>query len=226
MSRSFRVTTVAGAACAVVTVSAHPAAAATVTVASWHMEEASGSTQMVDSSGNNNTGTISSDVQLAQPGYSGLGYGFLGRGLVSVPSASSLNPGSSPYSASLRFKSTTKPSSAVGDYDLVRKGLSTTSGGDWKMEVLQNGKLFCHFRGSSASLALTGTSNVVNGSWHLLECRVTTSGVQLRVDGTTQASTSQKPGTISNSAGLSIGAKNSKEDLTTGTLDEVLLTKG
>lgn len=223
--RTLRLATFAGAMCAVLAVTAGPAAAATVTVASWHMEEAIGST-MVDSSGNNNTGTISSGVKLAQPGYSGLGYGFPGKGLVSVPSSSSLTAGSSPFSTSLRFKSTTKPTSSVGDYDLIRKGLSTTSGGDWKMEVLQSGKLFCHFRGSSASINLTGTSDVVNGSWHLLECGTTTTGVQLRVDGTTQASTSRKPGTISNSAGLTIGAKNSTEDRTTGTLDEVLLKKG
>jgi predicted acyltransferase len=204
-----------------------PAAAAGVTVAYWHMEEATGATKMVDSSGNGNTGTISSGVKLAQAGYSGRGYTFPGKGLVTVPSSSSLNPGSSPYSAALRFKSTTKPSSSVGDYDLIRKGLSTTSGGDWKMEVLQNGTVFCHFRGSSRSVDLTGTTNVVNGSWHLLECRTTsTGGVQLRVDGTAQASSSRSPGTISNSASLTVGAKNSTEDLTTGSLDEVRITKG
>lgn len=205
---------------------ADPAAAATVTVASWHMEESTGATTMVDSSGNNNNGSISREVKVGQPGYSGKGYGFAGAGLVTVPSSTSLNPSSSPFSVSLRFKSSTRPSSSVGDYDLVRKGLISTSGGDWKMEILQSGKVYCHFRGSSGSVNLTGSTNVVNGQWHLLECRTTTSGTQLRVDGTTQASSSARPGTISSSAALTVGAKNSSEDQTTGVLDEVRLTKG
>jgi hypothetical protein len=137
-----------------------------------------------------------------------------------------LNPSTSPFSVALRFKSSTRPTTQVGDYDLIRKGLSSTSGGDWKMEILRTGKVFCHFRGSAGGINLTGSTNVVNGSWHLLECRTTTTGTELRVDGVTQARTSALPGTISNGSAVTVGAKNSHQDQTTGVLDEVVINKG
>lgn len=206
---------------------AGPAVASSSTVASWHMGETSGST-MVDASGNGNNGSISSKVSLGKTGFSGKGYGFNGDGgLVSVPNSSSLSSsGSGSFSVSLYFKSSTKPSSAVGDYDLIRKGLGTTSGGDWKIEVLRSGVAFCHFRGSSRTIDLTGSSNVVTGSFHKLTCKYSSSGTQLVVDGTTQKRSSTVPGSIKNSSGITIGAKNSSDDQTTGVLDEVTITKG
>jgi hypothetical protein len=203
-----------------------PARAATVTVASWHMDESAGATTMTDSSGNNNNGAISSGVRVGQPGYSGKAYEFPGAGIVTVPSSSSLNPSSSPFSVSLRFRSSTRPSSSVGDYDLVRKGLISTSGGDWKMEILQSGKVYCHFRGSSGSVNATGTSNVVDGKWHRLGCRTSSSGVAVLVGGNVQSKSAKIPGTIANSASLTIGGKNATEDQTTGVLDDVLVTRG
>jgi len=219
-------TALAGVLCAPLVLTAVPADAATVTVASWRMDESAGATTMLDASGANITGTISAQVKVGQLGYSGRGYEFPGAGIVTVKSTDALNPSSSPFSMSLRFKSSTRPSDAVGDYDLVRKGLSSTSGGDWKMEILKSGKLYCHFRGSSAGINLRGTTNVVTGTWHLLECRTTTSGTQLLVDGAVQVSTTSLPGAISNSSVVTVGAKNATEDQTTGVLDEVLIKKG
>jgi hypothetical protein len=221
----FSTTAVVGALCAPLLLIAGPADAASVVVASWHMDEAVGATTMVDSSGNNNSGTISK-VKVGQPGYAGNGYEFAGAGIVTVKNSATLNPSGSPFSVALRFKSSTRPTSSVGDYDLIRKGLSSTSGGDWKMEILKSGKVFCLFRGSSAKVTLTGTTNVVNGAWHLLECRTTATGTQLLVDGAAQASTASRPGNISNSSVLTVGAKNASEDQTTGVLDEVLIQKG
>jgi hypothetical protein len=208
------------------TVRTPPTSAAT-TVADWRMDEAAGSTQMLDSSGNSITGLISSGVRVGQPGQSGLGYGFAGNGaLVSVPNNPLLNPGTGPFSVSLSFKSSIFPTPTVGDYDLIRKGLSTTAGGDWKIEVEHSGRPFCHLQGASRSIGLTGKTNVVDGAWHRLECRTTTSGTALVVDGTVQAQTSRLPGNSSNTAPLTIGAKSNSQDTTTGVLDEVVITKG
>jgi hypothetical protein len=215
-----------------IVVMAAPAAAApkvtttSTTVAQWSMSESTSQTTMADSSGNGNNGSISAEVRRGQPGFSGNGYGFAGDGgRVTVPSSSTLNPGSSAYTVSLYFMTSVKPNRSVGDYDLIRKGLSTTSGGDWKVEVLGNGHVFCHFRGSSGSVNLTGSSNIVNGAWHSIVCSSTSTGTTLVVDGKTQAKTTARSGSLSNSASLMVGAKNATEDLTTGTLDEITITK-
>jgi hypothetical protein len=208
-------------------VAAVPVNAATTIVADWKMDEAAGSTQMLDSSGNGITGVISGGVNVGQPGQTGLGYGFVGNGaLASVLNNTLLNPGTGPFSVSLSFKSSTFPTSAVGDYDLIRKGLSTTAGGDWKVEVERTGRVFCFLQGASRSIGLTGKTNVVDGAWHRLECRTTTSGTALVVDGVVQAKSSRLPGNVTNTAPLTIGAKSNSQDTTTGVLDEVVITKG
>ena len=209
-----------------IAVCAAPAMASAATLANWHLDELSGST-MHDSSGNAYDGAISSGVRLGRAGYNGgKAYGFNGDGgRVSVPSRTSLSSGTGSFSVSLYFKSSTMPSPSVGDYDLIRKGVSTTSGGDWKMEILTSGSLFCHFRGSSTPVDLTGSTNVVTGSFHKLTCRYSSTGTQLIVDGTVQRSTSRRAGTVANSSPISLGAKSAAEDMTTGTIDEVLITK-
>ena len=206
---------------------AAPAYAATVTVALWKMNESAGSTKMLDSSGNNLIGDISSAVLVGQPGQGSYGYRFIGNGgIVTVPTATKLNPVTGPFTVALSFKSSTHPS-AGNDFDLIRKGLGTTSGGDWKMEVEPNGNALCHFRGSAASIDLIGWTDVVNSAWHRLECRYTTTGTALVVDGVTQnKSTAHWPGTISNSSSLTIGAKTTDDDMTIGVLDQVTITKG
>jgi hypothetical protein len=200
---------------------------ASTVAAHWAMDEAKGATKMLDSSGHGLTGSISSAVLVGQPGHSGRAYGFAGNGgLVTVRDNNLLDPGSNSFEVELYFKSSTKPTSAVGDYDLIRKGLSSTSGGDWKMEILQSGKVYCHFRGSSGSVDATGTSNVVDGKWHRLGCRTSSSGVAVLVGGNVQSKSAKIPGTIANSASLTIGGKNATEDQTTGVLDDVVITKG
>jgi hypothetical protein len=205
-----------------------PATAAATTMASWKMNEPVGSTKMLDSSGNNLTGSISSAVKVGQPGQSGYAYKFVGNGgIVTVPTSTKLNPGAGPFTVALSFASTTHPSEAIGgDFDLIRKGFGTTTGGDWKMEVLPSGKVFCHFRGSAASVDLTGSTDVVNGAWHRLECRYTSTGTSLVVDSVTQNRSSRLPGAINNSSSLTIGAQSSTTDLLIGVLDQVLITTG
>lgn len=192
--------------------------AASVQVANWSMDD-TGST-MTDSSWHGHSGVLHNVTT------NGSYFGFLSKpSYVTVSSASDLNPGSSNFSFTVRVKFSTKPSSTVGDYDVLRKGLSTTSGGSYKMEILQSGAAFCDFRGSAEG-RVTGSSNLANNAWHTVTCARTSTSVRLTVDGST-ISKSVSTGTISNSSTVYIGAKDSSgNDQYKGSLDAASVNKG
>ena len=226
-SRSPRTAAVAAAsaagAFALAVAVAAPAQAAT-TVATWNMGD-TGST-MSDASGHGHTGKLTR-VATGQPGTSGgkgFGFGSLGTpSFVSVGSASDLNPGTSAFSFSLSVKFANKPGS---DYDLLRKGLSSTDGGSYKMEIWDNGKAFCDFRGSSAEGWISAGPNLADNAWHQITCSRTSTSVKLTVDGSSY-SKSVKTGTISNSGSLYLGAKNGGgQDQYKGLMDKVSVSRG
>lgn len=202
---------------------AGPAQAAT-TVASWNMGD-SGST-MADSSGRGHTGTLH-HVAVQQTGNSGKGFGFSGKpSYVSVPASSDFTPGTGNVRFALSVRFTARPSSSVGDYDLLRMGLSTTSGGDYKMEILQSGKAYCEFRGSSGVGGVSGGPVLSDGRWHTIACARTASSVVLTVDGTSYT-TAKKTGSITSAVTVYIGAKDgSGADQYTGLMDSVSISKG
>jgi hypothetical protein len=198
-----------------------PAAAEGATVSLWHMDETSGTT-MHDAVGANN-GTLT-NVGLGARGALGHAYGFNGSSsIATVPSAASLNPGPSDFTASIRVLALAEPSVTVGDYDLIRKGLSSTSGGEWKIEVLRGpngaGVASCHLKGSSGSATITAGPPVTDGRWHTIVCAKRATGMALFVDAAGFGK-SVTIGSISNSAKLTIGAKNGGGDWTQGLLDE------
>ena len=200
---------------------AQPAAAASTVRGLWHMDETSG-TVMTDSSGLGNNGALT-NVAVGQAGLSVRGYGFNGSSsIVKVASRSSLNPGTLPFTWTTHVKFTQLPKD---DYDLVRKGLSTTSGGDWKSEILHNGKAFCYLKGSSGSVGLSNGPVLNDGSWHTVTCARNGNTVTLTVDASSY-STTHATGNISNSAQLTIGAKTSNGDYFKGVMDEVSLSIG
>jgi hypothetical protein len=202
---------------------ASPAYAESTQVALWHMDGTSNS--LVDSSGHDYSTTLK-NVRLGQPGWKGTSYGFATKpAYVRVSSATELNPGSSAYAFTVHLRFTSRPSASVEDYDILRKGLSTTSGGSFKMEILSSGKAYCNFRGSK-EVSLSNGPNLANDAWHTVTCRRTSSSVQLVVDGTTYTA-SGSTGTISNSDALYMGAKDTAgNDQFTGRLDEVSIVKG
>src|SRR5215210_4577440 len=159
-------------------------ASAATTVSYWHMDETSGSTMFDSASGLN--GTLK-DVTLGVPGVFSPGYSFNGStSIVTVPHNGYLNvPSSTTFTARVHVRFPSLPSSTVGDFDLIRKGLSSTSGGHWKMEILQDGRAYCQFRGSSASKSITAGPNLADNRWHILLCIKRTSSISLYVDGTT-----------------------------------------
>jgi hypothetical protein len=204
-------------------VTAGPAWAATV-VARWNMED-SGST-MADTSGHGHTGTLHG-VTVRQPGQSGFAYGFNGKpSYVSVPSSGNFSPGTGNFHINLSVRFSVRPSASVGDYDLLRRGLSSTSGGDYKVEILQGGQAFCLFQGSGGSVSVTGSRNLADNKWHTLSCARVGNSVVLTVDGA-NASKSGPTGTIANSQTVFIGAKDSAgNDQYKGLMDSVSITMG
>ena len=186
----------------------------------WHMDENSGST-MQDSSGNNNNGSLT-NVELGLPGVSGTAYGFNGsNSLASVPSNDSLNPGSTDIVLTAHVKFT---GPFLDDsYDIVRKGKSATTGGEYKMEIVNTGRLKCAFKGTGGladKTAGSGQPALANGQWHTISCVRTANTVTARVDGYSTSST-ESAGSITNTAPLRIGAKIPGDDVYNGVMDEV-----
>lgn len=170
----------------------------------WHLDETSGTTAF-DSSGNGNDGTAENVVM------TGSGYVFDGSSSkVVVPTSSSLNPGTAGFSYSVTFQSSVAPGPGL-DYDLLRKGLATTSGGEYKVEILQaNGKAraLCVVKDSAKkALQIRGTTDLTDGKVHTITCTRSSSGLTLVVDSLAARTQAGATGSISNTAPLSIGAK-------------------
>lgn len=216
------------AALAPVLTLADPAAAALTTVADWQME----STQtMVDGSSGGNNGTpfgIS-----ATDGSTGSGYHFEGslNSHVEVPDNGTLNPDLADYRVSLHVRFTAAPSAAVGDYDLIRKGLKTTSGGDWKIEILTSStgaaNPRCWWSDGTNAQSIRGNQDLADGAWHTITCVKTSSANSLIVDGATISATPKVPiGAITNTAPVVVGQKWGGGDQYTGDMDDITIQKG
>jgi hypothetical protein len=199
--------------------SSAPAGAAQTVVARWRMDETSGSV-MRDSAGDHD-GSLHS-VVLGLPGFKGTAYGFTGSSYVSVPSAADLNPGSANIMITIHLKSTSVPASP--DWDLIRKGLYETSGGEFKMEYQPSGQASCGFKGSGGYSELIAGPALNNGQWHTVRCVKTSSAIQLIVDGQT-FSQAANIGSISNTAPVVIGARPGSEYFK-GSLDQANIRIG
>ena len=224
MSRYARLLLTAVAAAAPVLVLATPAQAATE-VALWHMEDPS---VMTDASGNNNTGNPAGVTRVT--GTTGSGYHFDKTDGVTVKDSPSLKPGTADFSVTVNVRFTTPPSATVGDYDLIRKGVSSTTGGEWKIEIFPGNNLtspaFCLFKDTAKNVAnIRGTTNLADGVWHTITCAKTSTSIKLTVDGATQTKAASL-GSISNSDPLGIGQKPGGGDQYVGDMDEVRITTG
>jgi hypothetical protein len=186
----------------------------------WEMNETSG--QMLDSSGNNNNGTPI-DV-----GRTGSSYIFNGStSYVAVPDSDSLDPQRKDITLSAGLVVIDAP--MVDDsYDIVRKGLSGTPGGDYKMEIKRAadptvGKLHCLFKGTGGTVDKVARRDIVDGNWHRLECIKTSTSVVARVDGKSGSTKSGSAGSISNASNVMVGAKTAEplDDVFYGWMDSV-----
>ncbi len=191
-------------------------------VALWHMDETSGST-MYDSIGTDN-GTLF-HVLTGQPGFLNLAYGFNGSSsYVSVPSAPALNPGGANLTMTIHLQTSGTPPAPPADWDVFRKGLYVTPGGEFKMEFQQSGQASCGFEGSGGYSELIAGPKINDGQWHTVQCVKTASAIKVVVDGATY-SQSANVGTITNTSPVVIGARPGS-DWYHGALDEASLQVG
>jgi Concanavalin A-like lectin/glucanases superfamily len=188
-------------------------------VALWHMDETAGSVAH-DAVGGHD-GTLNA-VTVGAPGFAGTAFAFSGSAFVSVPSAPNLSPGSANLTITIHLRTTSVP--ATPDWDLIRKGLFTTAGGEYKVEYQPSGQASCGFVGSSGTRELIAGPALNNGQWHTVQCVKTATAIMLVVDGQ-QFSMAGAVGSISNSADMAIGARPGSEFFQ-GSLDEASVAVG
>jgi hypothetical protein len=187
--------------------------------AHWPLNEASGK-KVVDRSGHHNNGR---SFHVAKDGS---GYTFNGKdSRVVVPTAKSLNPKNADFSFRVKL-SMTKPPTPVGEtYDVLRKGLVTTAGGDYKFEV-KNVKGMalgrCVVRsvrknGTTVLASVEGTTDLADGDPHKVTCNKSSKGITIRVDSLAPQSKTYPGGLgrVANKSNLALGAK-AESTATTG----------
>ena len=191
----------------------------------WHMDETSGSVAK-DATGNGYDGAMQ-NIKRGVTGVSRTGFEFNGTSSrILVKDAPGLRAGDKDLVVTLYVSFTKKP---IGDYDLIRKGLSSSTGGDWKIEIMPTSvgaQAYCYWKGSIATKSKTAGPNLADGRYHKITCEKHATTVALVVDGTRYSST-KTIGRIDNTAQLSIGAKaGSGGDWYKGRMDEVSVTIG
>jgi hypothetical protein len=210
------------AALAVILVAlAQPAHAAPTVRALWNMDALP---TMVDSAGGDNNGTTR-NITL-----SGAAYSFNGKNsLATVPDKPNLDPGTATISLTARI-SLTKTPTANQTYDIVRKGVTTSAGGDYKMELMRSsGGLTvaaCVFKDSNGKVgSARGTAGLSNKGFVTVTCTKTPSGVTVSAAGQTRT-VAAKLGSISNSAPVYVGGKGDGTDSFPGLIDQVQIAIG
>jgi hypothetical protein len=221
MRRMVRHLIVAGAAAAAVVVLSTPAHAALTVRAQWKMDRLP---TMVDSAGGDNNGTTR-NITL-----SGGAYKFNGTSsLATAPDKSNLDPGTTGARLTARISVTKVP--AYGQtFDVVRKGVTTSSGGYYKLELARSSTgqaiAVCHFKDSSGRIGeARGTTGLANKGFVTITCTKTSSGVTLTAAGQTR-SVSRTLGSISNSAPVYVGGKGDGTDWFPGLMDSVKIEIG
>lgn len=201
-----------------------PAQGASTVVADWHMNETHGTT-MADAVADHD-GTLHGGVTVGVAGFSGSAYSFNGsNSYVTAPSSPDLNPGTAPMSFTVHVKlAAPPPQGKTQDYDILRKGVSSTKGGMYKFEIAHDGRATCRFLGSAGDVRIHTGPNVANGKWQTVTCGRTANAVTLTVDGS-KFSHAGATGTISNTNGITIGAKPGS-DYYKGSLDEISISIG
>lgn len=219
-----------------------PAALADPITHVWPMDEPSGSGTMLDTGLPTPVNGTWENIQSGFPGPhydptsnpTDTAYLFDGsNSRVIVNDDASLDPGASSFTVTAWVNFTTVPTADIGgDYDLVRKGLGSTSGGYWKIEVIPNStgtKVLglCQMKGSVGRAKIKKAPYTLNdGRWHVIACTKTDTWISLSVDAKTYFKT-VAIGSIANAAPLTVGAKpGSGGDWCNGFMDDVSLQIG
>ena len=202
----------------------------------WHMNEGPGASVMVDSAGGDDNGRISS-VTTGVAYERGTGYEF--NGTTSQITVADVGDRFDPLLRPITVKATIRiPNGPMTDdsYEVIRKGYTTTKGGDWKMEVKRRsgdhtiGKLHCLFKGVKPDgtrpvAQFQGGPDLADGRVHTISCTRTATSVIATVDGRT-FSTAKTTGSISNTEPVMLGNKVAGDDVFVGIIDEVSVNIG
>lgn len=176
-------------------------------VGHWQFDEPGPApARALDSSGNGNDGTnfnITADGQA---------YTFNGTdSRVIVPESNTLDPGGANFSFGVTLQMAQGP--VTGEtYDVLRKGLTTTRGGDYKLEVANvNGaaRARCIVKDAQrvAAMIRAGT-NLADNAQHDVTCTRAGNSVSISIDGATKGTkTVANLGSVSNGSSLAVGAK-------------------
>jgi Concanavalin A-like lectin/glucanases superfamily len=198
---------VAAATAATLVAFTTPAHAALTVRAQWDMDQLP---TMVDSAGGDNNGKTANITR------SGGRYVFNGTdSLATVPDKSNLDPGTKDVRLTARISVTKTPRTGQ-TFDVVRKGVTTSEGGDYKIEIGRSPSgtavAFCLFKDSNGRVGLVGgTTNLANKGFVTITCSKTSSKVTLDVDGK-KTTISTTLGSINNSSPLYVGAKGDGTD--------------
>jgi Laminin G domain len=224
--------------CAVVFASGGPAQASTV-VALWNMNEAPGSTVLVDSGPNQLNGTIGTSITLNGSVHSfpavtrGVG-GTVDPQHLDVVNSPLLNPGTSDFIVTVRLLI---PSLAASFGNVMQKGQTGSPTGFWKIELDGGtGRVFCGFRsivnGVTTNGGIRSPIIVADNQWHTVTCERGPGFVSTTVDGHVTKQL-HSVGSIVNNVALTIGGKaNCNATLThlcdyfVGQIDFVQITTG
>jgi hypothetical protein len=221
MRRIIRQLVVAAAATVTLVGLAGPANAALTVRANWTMASLP---TMVDGAGGDNNGTTR-NITL-----SGGAYRFNGTSsYATAPDKANLDPGTAGVRLSARISITQVP--RVGQtYDVVRKGLSTTAGGYYKIEIRRSSSgqavAACRFKDANGRAGdITGTANLAGKGFVTITCTKTSSGVTVSAGGRT-ATAAKTLGSIGNSASVFVGSKGDSTDWFPGLMDFVKIEIG
>ena len=177
-----------------------------------------------DSSGNGHHGLIQGSPGMGLPGRAGTAFSFLkGRSWVHVPPKAALNPGSRDFlvSAWVHFDDVPGPDET---YDIVRKGVSYTREGEFKLEIVDPGDVRCTVKDSVRREARAAIEevDVSDGEWHYVACARIGARLVVVADDVVVAEAALL-GSVSNTMPLAIGSKYGWEDQSDGRVDEVRL---
>ena len=200
-------------------------------IADWEMNEPPGATTMLDSSGSNLHGAIGSGVVTGVVTDGATGYRWFGpdpesyhpERLVLVESPL-LNPGTDDYAITLRVYT------GAGDQNILQKGQANTSGGMFKIDMLQ-GQVICMYKGSAGRASVRSTQTIWDNSWHTIRCERRAGAVTLTIDGGPSRTTRKPTGNIANNWEFSIGGKSRCDpptvqcDYFVGRLDRVVVER-
>lgn len=208
-----------------------PASAGGTLVAFWSMDDTDG--VMRDSSGNGFNSSSMSGVTSAADGLR-TAFRLTGGGSgVRVP-GNGLVPGAQNVTITMSVKPDKHPPNSVEDWDLLKKG--DYQQGEWKVEIYPNGRATCGFAGtiSLQQTPVTTTDprgptvgpDLVDGQWHVITCKKTTSAVITQVDGVTVNTISKAVGDINTTAEVVLGAHASGGERYEGLMDDVSVRFG